>query len=281
MTYLVSTFYKFVPLTHLEERQARWLSLGNQHQLRGTILLAKEGINATLSGSVEAVRGLIDEIQQDVEIGSLVVKESWSQDWPFGRFKIKLKQEIVTLGHPEISPIHQVGTYVPPQDWNQLLQDPDVTVIDTRNFYEVAIGTFQGAINPQTRSFREFPAYVQGQLDPQQHRKVAMFCTGGIRCEKATALLLSQGFSEVYHLQGGILNYLAEVPPEESLWQGECFVFDQRVSLQEGLAEGHYQMCPACGHPLSRENPDTATGLAAIKCPHCGQGPWPELAVGQ
>jgi UPF0176 protein len=272
MTYLVSTFYKFVPLTHLEERQARWLSLGNHHQLRGTILLAKEGINATLSGPVEAVRSLVKEIQQDVEIGPLVVKESWSQDWPFGRFKIKLKKEIVPLGQPEVSPIDRVGTYVAPQAWNELLQDPEVTVIDTRNFYEVAIGSFPRALNPHTHSFREFPAYVQGQLDPQKHRKIAMFCT---------AFLLSRGFSEVYHLQGGILNYLAEVPPEESLWQGECFVFDQRVALQEGLAEGHYQMCQACGYPLSLDHRGLIVGPAENVCPHCGQGSGEKLAVGK
>jgi UPF0176 protein len=281
MTYLVSTFYKFVPLTHLAERQARWLSLGEGYPLRGTILLAPEGINATLSGPVEAVRDLVKEIQQDIEIGPLVVKESWSQDWPFDRFKIKLKQEIVTLGQPDVSPIERVGNYVTPQAWNELLQDPEVTVIDTRNFYEVAIGSFPRALNPQTHSFREFPAYVQSQLDPQKHRKIAMFCTGGIRCEKATAFLLSRGFSEVYHLQGGILNYLAEVPPEESLWQGECFVFDQRVALQEGLAEGHYQMCQACGYPLSLDHRGLIVGPVETICPHCGRGPGEKLAVGK
>lgn len=280
MTYLVSTFYKFVPLTHLEERKAHWLSLGAQYQVRGTILLAQEGLNATLSGTPEAVRTMVSQIQQDIEVGPLVVKESWSQDWPFGRFKIKLKPEIVTLGQPEVSPIYQVGIYVHPRKWNQLLEDTTITVIDTRNFYEVAIGTFKGAINPQTRSFRDFPVYVQEQLDPKKHPKIALFCTGGIRCEKATAFLLSRGFAEVYHLQGGILNYLAEVSPEESLWQGECFVFDQRVALQAGLAQGHHQLCQACGYPLAPSRSQSVPGPVATVCPHCGQKPWESLAVG-
>jgi UPF0176 protein len=183
--------------------------------------------------------------------------------------KVKLKKEIVTLGLPEVDPNQQVGNYVEPQKWNELITNSEVVVIDTRNQYEVDIGTFKGAIAPKTRSFREFPDYVVNKLNPQQHKKVAMFCTGGIRCEKASSFLLSQGFQEVYHLKGGILKYLEEVPPEESLWQGECFVFDERVAVKHGLAEGSHTMCRSCGHPLSREDKASPHYEEMISCPYC------------
>jgi UPF0176 protein len=173
------------------------------------------------------------------------------------------------LGCPDADPSQQVGIYVEPQDWNRLISDPDVVVIDTRNQYEVDIGSFKGAKNPATRSFREFPIYVQQHLDPAQHKKVAMFCTGGIRCEKASAFLLSQGFQQVYHLKGGILKYLEDVPPDESLWQGECFVFDQRVAVQQGLEPGTHEMCLSCGHPISAADKASADYEAGISCPYC------------
>ncbi|MEM8640921.1 MAG: rhodanese-related sulfurtransferase [Cyanobacteria bacterium P01_G01_bin.54] len=255
MTYCVATFYKFVDLPDAVQKQQQ-LSACSQHwSIRGTILLATEGINGTIAGTSAAVGQVLAEIRRDRRLTDLVVKESIAQDWPFGQLKIKVKPEIVTFGHPEVNPNKQVGTYVTPQDWNAVIQDPDVTVIDTRNTYEVAIGTFQGAQNPQTESFRDFPDYVKSHLDPSKHPKVAMFCTGGIRCEKASAYLLQQGFEAVYHLQGGILNYLEAVPPEQSLWQGDCFVFDDRVALQPNLQPGSYRLCCNCGYPIAHSAP--------------------------
>ncbi|MEB3250050.1 MAG: rhodanese-related sulfurtransferase [Merismopediaceae bacterium] len=269
MVYRVTTFYLFVTLTDLDAKKATWQSLGQRLGLKGTILLATEGINGTIAGTDGAIAQMLEHLRQEPALQALTGKNSWTDHLPFERFKVKIKPEIVTLGQPAINPQDQVGTYVTPQDWNTLIQDPEVLLIDTRNQYEVAIGTFQGAINPETHHFREFPRYVAQHLDPQQHRKVAMFCTGGIRCEKASAYLLSQGFTEVYHLQGGILNYLETIPPESSLWQGHCFVFDQRVALAEGLTEGNYALCAACGHPLTEGDRQSPQYEAGIVCPHC------------
>lgn len=269
MIYLVSTFYKFVHLTHLEEKQAHWLAYCHNRGIKGTILLASEGINGTLAGFPDAIADVLTLLRAESELNDLSTRDTWAETLPFERMKVKLKKEIVTLGQSGVDPTQQVGTYVAPQDWNRLIQDPEVLVLDTRNSYEVVVGTFQGAINPQTQSFRQFPDYVQQNLNPQEHPKVAMFCTGGIRCEKASSFLLSQGFQEVYHLKGGILNYLAEIPPEESLWQGECFVFDQRVAVQHGLEEGTFDMCLACGHPISESDKLAYTYQAGVSCPHC------------
>jgi len=263
MTYLITTFYQFLNLTDLENKRARWQNWGQANHLRGTILLAPEGINATIAGTREKVSGLIEEIKTELELAHLSVRHSSSELLPFGKFKVRIKKEIVTLGRPDINPQQGVGIYVTPLQWQELLQDPQVTVIDTRNHYEVAIGTFRGAIDPHTSCFREFPDYVNRQLAPQTHRRVALFCTGGIRCEKATALMVQSGFTQVYHLQGGILNYLATIPPQESLWQGECFVFDDRVALQTGLAVGNYHLCSSCGYPLAHEP----------TCPQCFSPP--------
>lgn len=266
---IVATFYRFVDLSDLAPLQAQLLHLGDAHSLKGTILLAPEGINATVAGSRSALDALFAFFDQDPRLADLTRRESIAPTPPFQRFKVKLKAEIVTLGQPEANPSRQVGTYVAPQDWNALLQDPDVLVVDTRNDYEVEIGSFQRAINPRTEHFRDFPAYVQHHLDPQQHRKVALFCTGGIRCEKATALLLNQGFESVYHLQGGILSYLETIPPEESLWHGECFVFDERVAVTHGLEPGHYALCPSCGHPLAEADRQSPAYEPGISCPAC------------
>jgi UPF0176 protein len=227
--------------------------------IKGTILLAAEGINGTIAGSRQAIDAVLGFLQADPRFADLEHKESQADFPPFDRLKVRLKKEIVTLGIPEVDPNEQVGTYVHPRDWNELINDPDVVVIDTRNDYEVDIGTFKGAKNPHTDSFRQFPDYVRRHLNPTQHKKVAMFCTGGIRCEKASSYLLSQGFQEVYHLKGGILKYLEEVPPEISHWQGECFVFDQRVAVKHGLEEGTHILCHSCGHPIAEEG----------KCPRC------------
>lgn len=268
-SWIVATFYKFISLPDFQLWQDPLRNYCLQHQIKGTILLAAEGINGTIVGSREAIDAVFIYLQEKPELADLSHRESIATFIPFERFKVKLKREIVTLGLPEVNPQDQVGQYVEPQDWNTLIQDPAVTVIDTRNQYEVSIGTFQGAINPQTRSFRDFPGYVQQQLSPQENPKVALFCTGGIRCEKATALMLQLGFSEVYHLKGGILNYLQSIPPEQSLWQGECFVFDDRVALQEGLKKGHYELCRACGHPLSTKDKEHPAYQPNQSCPFC------------
>ena len=259
MSLVVVTFYKFVRLPNFAEMRSPLHDLCESLDIRGTILLAEEGINGTLAGTVEAIAQLLGYLRTDSRFVDLEHKESGAESPPFDRLKIRLKKEIVTLGLP-VDPNQQVGTYVCPQDWNALIADPDVVVIDTRNDYEVGIGTFERSQNPKTRSFRQFPEYVQRHLDPAQHPKVALFCTGGIRCEKASSFMLAQGFQKVYHLQGGILKYLEEIPNDESLWQGECFVFDQRVAVQQGLAPGTYNMCPACGYPIS---------LEVFSCPHC------------
>ncbi|MBE9241149.1 rhodanese-related sulfurtransferase [Synechocystis salina] len=261
MAHQVTTFYHFTRLDCLAEKQSRWQGLCDRLGLKGTILLAEEGVNATIAGESEAIEEIVKTIAADLGITSLPQRHSWAETTPFQRLKVKIKPEIVSLGLPQVTPEKQVGTYVSPQQWNELLQDPDVVVIDTRNDYEVAIGTFQGAINPRTKRFRQFPDYVKNNLDQQKNKKVAMFCTGGIRCEKASAYLLAEGFSEVYHLQGGILHYLETVSPAESLWQGECFVFDQRVAVQEGLKVGSHALCDGCGYPLS---------VGERHCPQCG-----------
>ena len=265
----VITFYKFVPLAHYHELRQPLLNYCTRQGVKGTLLLAPEGINGTLAGTPEALEATLNRLRQEPLLADLAVKEAQAAAMPFGKMKVKLKPELVPLGHPEINPGDRVGQYVPPEHWNQLITAPDVTVIDTRNTYEVGIGTFQGAQNPGTESFREFPAYVAQHLDPDQHPKVALFCTGGIRCEKATAYLLQQGFEEVYHLRGGILNYLQTVPETDSLWQGECFVFDDRVAVTHDLAAGHYRICQGCGHPLSASELASDPYEPGITCPHC------------
>jgi len=269
LTLIVATFYKFVALPDYAELRSPLLEFCQAQQIKGTILLAAEGMNATIAGSRRGIDAVLAYLRSDARLADLEHKESPAATCPFDRMKVRLKREIVTLGVPAVDPNRQVGTYVSPQEWNHLITDPEVILIDTRNDYEVGIGTFQGAHNPQTASFRQFPQYVRTRLDPTVHRRVAMFCTGGIRCEKASSYLLSQGFEQVYHLQGGILKYLEQVPDAESLWQGECFVFDQRVALKSGLELGTHQMCRACGHPISdadKASPDYREGLS---CPHC------------
>jgi UPF0176 protein len=269
MTLIVATFYKFVRLANCTEMQQPLLEYCIAQNIRGTILLAAEGINGTIAGSRQAIDQVLAWLRSDPRLADLEHKESSATEMPFERMKVRLKPEIVTLGLPEVDPSQQAGTYVEPKDWNALIADPDVIVIDTRNQYEVKIGTFQRAQNPETDSFRQFPAYVQQQLDPAKHKKVAMFCTGGIRCEKASAFMLSQGFQQVYHLKGGILKYLEEVPAEQSLWQGECFVFDQRVAVQHGLELGTHDMCLSCGHPISDADKASPQYEAGISCPDC------------
>ena len=280
MSYLIATFYKFVTISNLEAIRAQILTWCQQ-QIKGTIILAEEGINGTIAGSSDAIANIMTALRSLPGLADLESKESTSEKLPFARLKVKIKPEIVTLGLPAVNPTQQVGTYVEPQDWNQIISDPEVMVIDTRNDYEVEIGTFQQAKNPSTESFRDFPKYVAQNLDPQQHSKVAMFCTGGIRCEKASSYLLSQGFKEVYHLKGGILKYLENVSPQESLWEGECFVFDERVAVKEGLELGSHELCYACGHPISEADKNSPQYELNISCPHCYEQLTPEKKARQ
>jgi UPF0176 protein len=267
--YLVAALYKFVALPDCAELKAPLLAFCEAQDITGTILLAPEGINGTIAGAPAQVQAVLAYLRQDPRLADLAHKESSAEKQPFYRVKVRLKPEIVTMGVPELNPAEQAGTYVEPQAWNELLNDPDVVVIDARNDYEVAIGTFPGAINPNTKSFSELPAWLDQQEALQTKPKVAMFCTGGIRCEKSTAYLRSQGFGEVYHLQGGILKYLETVPQTESLWQGECFVFDERVAVVHGLDTGTYELCRACRQPISPADKASKQYEPGVSCPHC------------
>jgi UPF0176 protein len=240
-----------------------------QKGIRGTLLLAREGINGTVAGSGDAIDALLERLQSDPCLAGLDYKLSYDDINPFYRTKVRLKKEIVTMGVEGIDPLHTAGTYVEPENWNSIISDPETVLIDTRNDYEVGIGTFRNAVNPHTESFREFPDYVEAHLDPSRHKKVAMFCTGGIRCEKSTAYLKELGFENVYHLKGGILKYLEEVPEEESMWEGECFVFDNRVSVGHGLAAGEYDQCHACRIPITEEDKQSPHYEQGVSCPHC------------
>ncbi|MGM3305510.1 oxygen-dependent tRNA uridine(34) hydroxylase TrhO [Anabaena sp. WFMT] len=266
---VVAALYKFVSLPDVAEMQTILLSCCQEQGIKGTILLAQEGINGTIAGSRQAIDAVLAFLRTDPRLADLEHKESYTDTPPFEKMKVRLKREIVTLGIPEVDPNEKVGTYISPQQWNDLISDPEVTVIDTRNDYEVKIGTFKRAENPQTQIFREFPEYVSKQLDPSKHKKVALFCTGGIRCEKASSYLLSRGFAEVYHLKGGILKYLEEIPNEESLWEGECFVFDDRIAVRQGLEEGTYELCFCCGHPIAENDKTSPKYEEGISCPYC------------
>ena len=269
MSQIVAALYRFVPYDDYVDHRQPLLEKMEALGIRGTLLLAREGINGTIAGARESIDEILDFIRSDHRFAEMDVKESACDVMPFKRTRVRLKKEIVTMGVEGIDPLDAVGTYVDPQDWNELISDPEVTLIDTRNDYEVAIGSFKGATAPDTHSFRQFPEYVAQNLDPNKHRKVAMYCTGGIRCEKSTALLKQQGFSEVYHLRGGILKYLEVVPEEDSQWEGECFVFDRRVSVGHGLKEGDHELCFACGWPVTLEDRQHEDYQAGIHCPRC------------
>ena len=272
-SFLTTTFYHFINLDNIKIFKAIIQDYCDNKSLKGTILLAQEGINGTISGKEDDILEFHKFIKKDQKFSdvfkNLEYKSSWSNENPFYRMKVRLKKEIVALGLPEVSPAIKVGKYVKPEDWNSLINDPEVILIDTRNNYEVDIGTFKNAINPKTTSFREFPKYIKKNLNPKKNKKVAMFCTGGIRCEKASSYMLEEGFEEVYHLQGGILKYLETVPKEKSLWQGECFVFDQRVAVTNELKEGQYSQCFACRHPLSKDELKSNDYNEGISCCYC------------
>jgi UPF0176 protein len=273
---VVAALYRFVRLPDYEALREPLLAKCVEHGITGTLLLAAEGINGTVAGNRESIDALLQYLHADPRFAEIDHKESYYADMPFYRMKVKLKREIVTMGVEGIDPNQVVGTYVEPQDWNHLISDPDVVLVDTRNYYEYAIGTFKGAEDPKTTTFREFPDYVKNNLDPEKNKKVAMFCTGGIRCEKSTAYLKEQGFDEVYHLKGGILKYLEEVPKEESLWEGECFVFDNRVAVDHDLEKGTYDQCHGCRHPITEDDKQSDQYVPGVACPRCYDEQTPE-----
>jgi UPF0176 protein len=273
---VVAALYKFVKLDDCAVLREALLAQCETLSITGTMLLAAEGINGTIAGTRTSIDKILAYLRSDPRLGNLQHKESVALKPPFYRMKVKVKHEIVTMGVPGIDPTEQVGQYVKPEDWNALISDPDVVLIDTRNDYEVDVGTFRGAVDPRITTFREFPDYVKQHMDKPQKPRIAMFCTGGIRCEKASAYMLQQGFPEVYHLQGGILKYLENVPEAESLWQGECFVFDQRVAVGQGLAPGHYELCYGCSRPVSATDKLSEKYQAGISCPHCYDSLTPE-----
>ncbi len=266
---VVSALYHFVRLDNYQAIRQPLYDFMIEHEIRGTLLLAEEGINGTVAGSQEAIDKLHDWLRSDERLKEIRTKESFDDEMPFYRTRVKLKKEIVTMGVRGIDPNHVVGTYVKPEDWNALISDPEVVLVDTRNDYEVAIGTFQNAINPNTETFRQFPDYVKQNMDSKKQKKVAMFCTGGIRCEKSTAYLKEQGFDEVYHLQGGILKYLETVHESDSMWKGECFVFDNRVSVNHQLEKGIYDQCHACRLPITEEDKLSDKYEQGVSCPSC------------
>lgn len=267
--FVVAALYKFVSLPDYQELREPLLAQCLAAGVKGTLLLAEEGINGTIAGSRIGIDTVLDYLHADLRFADLDHKESYDKEQPFYRMKVKLKKEIVTMGVDGIDPKDIVGTYVKPQDWNALIADPEVLLIDTRNDYEVEIGSFKGAVDPKTTSFREFPEYVRANYDPAKHKKVAMFCTGGIRCEKASAFMKHEGFAEVYHLEGGILKYLEEVDEAQSQWQGECFVFDNRVAVTHGLQTGSHDLCHGCRRPITERDKESAQFEEGVTCPAC------------
>ena len=269
----VVALYRFTPFEDCSAIRETLLSVCSAGGVKGTLLLAREGINGTVAGSDAAVQALLASIWTIPGCGDLDVRESRAAVMPFHRMKIRLKREIVTMGEPDIDPLSEVGTYVAPSDWNALIAEPKTILIDTRNDYEVAIGSFDGAIDPRTKSFRDFPDWFREHRDEllggEEPPRIAMFCTGGIRCEKATAFLKAEGLDEVYHLKGGILAYLETIPPGESRWQGECFVFDERVAVGHGLAPGSHELCRACRNPVSPDDRQSPFYAAGTSCPAC------------
>ena len=269
MTYTIAALYLFIPVADPAELKQKFLQELSPLQLCGTLLIAPEGINGTLAGSELAIQKLLICLNNNIGLSQKEVKFSYSAEKPFNRFKIRLKREIVTFNQPHVNPNLRVGTYIEPDQWNTLIEDPDVTVIDTRNKYETLIGTFKNAIDPKIDSFTEFSDYVRENLDPKKHKKIAMFCTGGIRCEKASSFMLAEGFESVFHLKGGILKYLEEIPKEQSRWQGDCYVFDRRMAVGHGLITGHYSMCYCCGYPLSDKDKTHNLYEEGVSCAHC------------
>ncbi|MCH2134089.1 MAG: rhodanese-related sulfurtransferase [Phycisphaerales bacterium] len=266
---LVITFYKFTRLDDHASLRDAIESCCDSNDVKGIILLANEGINSTIAGPREGVMAVLDFLREDPRLADLQWKESSAGKQPFRKLRVRLKKEIVTMGVPDVDPTQLAGTYVTAEDWNDLISDPEVIVIDTRNDYEVEIGSFERAINPDLQSFGQLPQWLEEHLDIDAQPRVAMFCTGGIRCEKSTALLKQAGVKEVYHLEGGILKYLERIPEDESLWKGQCFVFDERVSVGHGLKVGHYDLCRACRYPLQASDRKSEHYQEGVSCPRC------------
>ena len=266
----VAAFYRFLNIADVEAFRDELQARCDRQRLLGTVLVANEGFNGTVSGEKQSIRHVFDWIEHRLGLES-PIDARWTDatEAPFRRMRVRIKKEIVTLGRPDILPHKGTGQYVQPAEWNALIEDPNVIVVDTRNHYEVEVGTFPGAVDPGTDSFRQFPEFAEKLAETSKHRPLAMFCTGGIRCEKATALMLELGFDEVYHLQGGILNYLNEMVDDENRWRGECFVFDTRVAVDRDLAEGGYVQCHACRRPLSAQDLESVDYREGVSCPHC------------
>ena len=267
--YTIAALYHFTRFTDPDALRAPLSALCDAENVKGTLLLAREGINGTIAGPRTGIDNVLAHIRALPGCDGLEWKESSSDHAPFARMKVRLKREIVTMGQPDVDPRAQVGHYVDPADWNDLIKDPQVAVIDTRNDYEVAIGTFEGAVDPGTASFRDFPAWWEENHHRFHNKKIAMFCTGGIRCEKSTNYLIGQGVKDVFHLKGGILKYLEEVPAQNSTWQGDCFVFDNRVSVGHGLKEGPHLLCHGCRRPILPEDRDRPEYEHGVSCHHC------------
>ncbi len=266
----VVSFYRFLDLSDPQSLRDELQALCDEHDLLGTILVATEGFNGTIAGSEDDIRAVLAWLRDRFDItGDLDARWTDADEAPFRRMRVRLKKEIVTLGRPDLLPHKKTGKHVSPEEWNELIVDPEVLVIDTRNHYEFEVGTFPGALDPGNDSFREFSAFAKELAETSTNRPLAMFCTGGIRCEKATALMLELGFDQVYHLQGGILNYLETIPADKNLWQGECFVFDTRVAVDRDLAEGGYVQCHACRRPLSKEELESPDYREGVSCPRC------------
>ncbi len=265
----VSGFYKFTEVKDPEKLKKDLDQYLENTSILGTVLIALEGVNGTISGPKLEVEAFIEQLAKSIEVESIPFKVAKAAIRPFHRMKVRVKKEIVTLGIDGIDPNKKVGQYVKPVDWNDLIQREDVLLVDTRNDYEYCVGSFKGAVNPNTKSFREFPDYVDSSMNPTKNPKVAMFCTGGIRCEKATAMMLEKGYKEVYHLEGGILEYFNQIPQDKSLWDGECFVFDERVTVNQDLEQGDYEMCHACRMPLNQEERQSVHYVEGVSCPHC------------
>ena len=273
---VIAALYKFVRLPDFRELRQPLLERCRELRLKGTLLLAPEGINGTVAGSREGIDGILDYLRSQPGFAGLAHKESLAAGVPFHRMKVKLKQEIVSLGIAGVDPEHLRGEYVKPEDWNAEISRPGTLVLDVRNEYETGIGGFKNAVAPDTGTFREFPDYVEKNLNPEQHTRIAMYCTGGIRCEKASSYLLSRGFREVVQLQGGILNYLEKVDRDHSRWEGECFVFDSRVAVDHELAEGEFEQCYACRRPLDQDDMASEKYLPGVSCPRCHDDLTPE-----
>jgi len=271
MTWTVAALYKFVEIADRETVQAELKAFAKPLDIYGSLLVANEGINGTICAPTDdAMQQMINFIDEKIGLDRMELKYSTATLRPFRRLKIRLKQEIVTLRQNHVDPTKQVGHYLTPREWHDMLKaNPDMPVIDTRNDYETEIGTFRGALDPKTKTFTEFPDFVQNHLNPEKNKKVAMFCTGGIRCEKASSYMLAEGYDEVYHLKGGILQYLEDIPEEESLWDGECYVFDHRVSVGHGLKQGTYDYCFGCGFPISATDKAHDSFEDGICCARC------------